>query len=136
MMMLVPSEESCSPTLTGAEALVEIGQQMAVMAEALRATHERMAALEAEVRRLKPVTPAQAGEIGRAIRERAAALCREYRAEGGEARAANAIRKAVKVTCGAQSLREISRCDYEIALRVVAMWDDYQVMKRIRGMRR
>ena len=114
------------------EALVQIGEQMALMAEALRATHERMAALENEVRRLKPVTPAQATELGNAIRARAAEMCRLHRAEGRETAAAAAIRKAVKVTCGAQSLREIARCDYEVALRVIGMWDDYQVMKKIR----
>ena len=114
------------------QALTGIGEQMALMAEALRATHERMAALENEVRRLKPVTPAQATELGKAIRARAAEMCRLHRAEGRETAAAAAIRKAVKVTCGAQSLREIARCDYEVALRVIGMWDDYQVMRKIR----
>lgn len=127
-LAMVPVE----PAPGAQQALEALPELMRSMADALRATHERIAALESEVRRLKPVTPAQATEIGKAIRTRAAEVCAAHRAEGCETAAGNAIRKAVKLTCGVQSMRELPRCDYDIAMRQVAMWDDYQAMKRIR----
>ena len=34
---------------------------------------------------------------------------------------------------GAQAVRELSRCQYEIVMKQVAMWDDYKTMKRIKN---
>ena len=99
------------------------------MADMMRTTNERMGALEREVRMLTKVTPAQAT----AIRERAAALCLSYRAIGCEKQAAAAIRKAIRQTMGAQAVRELPRCQYEIVMKQVAMWDDYKTMKRIKN---
>ena len=42
------------------------------------------------------------------------------------------IRKAVKLQFGAGSVKEVPRCDYEIALEQVRTWDDYKAMKAIR----
>lgn len=103
------------------------------MADMMRTTNERMGALEREVRMLTKVTPAQATAINTAIRERAAALCLSYRAIGCEKQAAAAIRKAIRQTMGAQAVRELPRCQYEIVMKQVAMWDDYKTMKRIKN---
>ena len=103
------------------------------MADMMRATNERMGALEREVRMLTKVTPAQATAINAAIRERAAALCASYRATGCEKQAAAAIRKAIRQTMGAQAVRELPRCQYEIVMKQVAMWDDYKTMKHIKN---
>ena len=48
-------------------------RQLAAMADMLRLTNERMAALEQAVRTLEKVTPAQASALNRAMRQRAAA---------------------------------------------------------------
>ncbi len=47
--------------------------------------------------------------------------------------AAAAIRKAIRQTMGAQAVRELPRCQYEIVMKQVAMWDDYKTMKRIKN---
>lgn len=104
------------------------------MAQLLRTTNEAMEQLRRQVRLLEKVTPAQAAAINRAIRERAVEICAIYMARGeqGEKLAAAAIRKAVKLQFGAGAVKEVPRCDYEIALEQVRTWDDYRAMKAIR----
>lgn len=103
------------------------------MADMLRTTNERMGALEREVRMLTKVTPAQATAINAAIRERAATLCASYRAVGCEKQATAAIRKAIRQTLGVQAARDLPRCQYELVMKQVAMWDDYKTMKHIKS---
>ena len=43
------------------------------------------------------------------------------------------IGKAIRQTMGAQAVRELPRCQYEIVMKQVAMWDDYKTMKRIKN---
>ncbi len=125
-----------NPTPTEAALLKRLEDCAVVMrgmADMLRTTNERMGALEHEVRMLTKVTPAQATAINAAIRERAGTLCIAYRASGCEKQAAAAIRKAIRQTMGAQAVRELPRCQYELVLKQVAMWDDYKTMKLIRS---
>lgn len=103
------------------------------MATLLRMTNERMAALEAEVKRLTKVTPSQASALNRAIRDRAAAICAKHHATGCEKAMANAIRAAVKHTCGISTARELPRCDYAVAMRQVEIWDDYRKIREIKA---
>ena len=110
----------------------EARQLLAGMADMLRTTNERMAALEQAVRTLEKVTPAQASALNRAMRQRAAAVCREYLCEGKEKEAAAAIRRSVRAATGARSAREIPRCDYWTVLELITDWDDYEAMKAIR----
>lgn len=114
--------------------LKHMAEMMATMAAMLQATTESMEQLRRQVRLLEKVTPAQATSINRAIRERATEICSIYMVRGdqGEKLAAAAIRKAVKLQFGAGSVKEIPRCDYEIALEQVRTWDDYKAMKAIR----
>ena len=114
-------------------ALGQMGEIMRGMADMLRATNERMASLEREVRLLTKVTPAQANAINEAIRQRAAELCESYRAQGCEKAAANAIRRAVRLTTGTNSVRELPRCEYGVAMEQVRMWDDRKTMKALRA---
>ncbi len=65
------------------------------MAQMIRATHDRMAALEAQVRHLTKVTPAQVDGHQQSVRQRAEALCREYGATGCERQVADRIRRAI-----------------------------------------
>ena len=107
-------------------------QNMAVL---LRATNERLHELEAQVRRLEKITPAQATAISQAIRERAAQVCGTHRAAGCEKAAAAAIRKALKLTCGISNVRELPRADYGVAIMQIRMWDDFAVMRRLKAKR-
>lgn len=107
-------------------------QLLTAMADMIRTTNERMAALEQAVRTLEKVTPAQAAAVNRAVRERAKAVCAEYLADGCEREAAAAIRRSVRERTGARSAREIARCDYPAVMEQVRTWDEYRVMKTIR----
>lgn len=125
-----------TPTALPAEVqatLMQMGDIMRGMANMLRATNERMASLEREVKLLTKVTPAQAGAINEAIRVRAADLCEAYRAQGCERAAANAIRRAVRLTTGTNSVRDLPRCEYSVAMEQVRMWDDRKTMKALRA---
>ncbi len=102
------------------------------MADMVRATNERMAALETQVRMLEKVTPAQAADLNRAIRERAADICEEYRMKGQDKPVAAAIRKSVRLSTGAHSTREIARCEYTAVREMVETWDDYKAIKGIK----
>lgn len=102
---------------------------MSAMAEMMQATNRRMATLEEEVRRLNKVTPAQARAINAAIRNRSEAVCAMHRATGCEKEAAAAIRKALRISCGIRSVRDLPRCDFDLANRTVEMWDDYAFMR-------
>lgn len=115
-----------------AQAFGQMAQAMQSMAELLRATNDRLTGLEAEVRMLTKVTPAQATAISAAVKERATELCRTYRAGGKEQLAANAIRKAMKLTLGINAVRDLPRCQYGLAMEMVGMWDDYAAMQAIK----
>lgn len=112
-----------------------MAEMMATMAALLQATTESMEQLRRQVRLLEKVTPAQATEINKAIRGRATEICAIYmiRDDRAEKLAAAAIRKAVKLQFGAGAVKEIPRCDFEIALEQVQGWDDYKTMKEIKG---
>lgn len=133
---------------------------MRAMGEMMRVMNERMTAMEQTIRTLEKVTPGQAAEINRKIRERAAEICREYgmekvgklkidhRADGrmGEIEEqenrrpdperlkelTGAIRKDVREMTGVKTAREIARCDYPAVKEFVESWEDYDVIRRIR----
>ena len=119
-----------------AEATLEIHEMrdgMLQMALLIREMNERMAELEKTLRDQVKVTPAQASAINREIRKRATELCRMYSAEGGEHDTILAIRRSLKATCGAGCVRDLRRCDYELALKAVRIWEDYRAMNRIKA---
>ena len=113
--------------------LAQMTVAMQTMAAMLRTTNEAMESLRRQVRLLEKVTPAQASALNAAIRARAAALCADYRCAGGEKAVAAAIRKAIRIQFGATTVRELPRCDYEVARRQVDMWEDYRTIKAIKG---
>ncbi len=126
--------EQGSPVPVELEAfMAQTMQLMQGMAEMVRATNERMTELEQQVRMLEKVTPSQASDLNAAIRDRAAAACKEYRMTGMEKPVAAAIRKAVRLATGARSVREIARCDYKPIRDLVNTWDEYKTMKAIKA---
>ena len=130
-LMKVQAAEAIALSPEVKAALGQMGEIMRSMADMLRATNERMASLEREVRLMTKVTPAQANAINEAIRQRAVELCGEYRAKGCEKAAA--IRRAVRLTTGVNSIRELPRCEYAVAMEQVKMWDDFKTMKALRS---
>ena len=118
-----------------AQVLNDLRENLVQMAMVLRQTNDRMKALEDEVHRLTKVTASQASGLNRAIRDRAAALAQQHRADGCEAEIASAIRKAVKLTVGVTAMRDVPRGDYEVAMRAIGMWDDYRMILNIRRKR-
>lgn len=146
MLEFVPKEETAwtqdmimtpegSQTMIQGDAVSMMRQMMdgmAAMAEMMRVQGERMAALEAAVRTLEKVTPQQATRINRAIRERAAAVCEDYRMSGNEKAVASEIRRTVCEMTGARAMREVARCDYDSIVALVIDWDDYDKIQRIR----
>lgn len=109
-------------------------EAMQAMAQLLRTTNETMMQLQRQVRLLEKVTPAQASAINRAIRERAVELCAIYmlRGDGYDKAVAKEIRKAFKLRFGANTAKELPRCEYEVAMAQIQGWDDYKTMKGIR----
>lgn len=124
-----PASLRAPATAEDVQKLLDAMQGMAVL---LRTMNSRVQDLEAQVRRLEKVTPAQASELNADIRKRAQEVCRMHRAEGCEKAVAAAIRKAVKGTCGISSMRDLPRCDFKVAQRQIEMWDDYALMKAMR----
>ena len=102
-------EESAAVPVELETFMAQALQLMQGMADMVRATNERMAALEQQVRMLEKVTPSQASDLNAAIRQRAAAACQEYRMTGMEQQVGTAIRKTVRLATGARSVREIAR---------------------------
>lgn len=129
--MVLP-ESTMLPQKTESEQIAELLSVMQGMAQMIRATHDRMAALEAQVRQLTKVTSAQATSINKAVRQRAEALCREYGATGCERQVADRIRRAIKLGSGASNVREIPACEYKVTMNQVSMWDDYKVIRDIK----
>ena len=144
-----------SRALAMANKIEEMAGLIGSLAEMLRVTNERMAAMEAAMRSLEKVTPAQASNINKCIRERAAEICASYRmgvritpveeGHGSRPEAARfepnpekakkliaAIRKDVKVMTGARTMREVARCDYGTVIDFVMDWDDYETIQKIR----
>lgn len=135
------------PAETVREITAGLTGQISALAEMLRITNERMAAMEKTIRTLEKVTPTQARNINQAIRERAAELCAEYLIgrsgvggfhpdlEAMKAIAA-AIRREVREITGAQTMKAVARCDYDTMIALILDWDDYEMMKRLRNRRR
>lgn len=113
------------------EAINSMMGMMAAMAEMTQSMARRLNEMEQEIHRLTKVTPAQARAINAAIREHAENLCRQYRAEGYVRETSNAIRKELRVSCGISSVRDLPRCDYQLALETIDMWDDYKLMRKL-----
>lgn len=114
------------------EALTQMAQVMRTMADMMRTTNERMETLEKQVRSLTKVTPMQASAINEKIRERAQELAVQYRLVGAEKALAGGIRKEVRLMQGVQAVKDIARCDYQVTLNQIALWDDYKTIRKIR----
>lgn len=143
----VPAAQEIVVHDAAAEAVKEMAAamsgQISALAEMLRVTNERMAEMEKTIRTLEKVTPQQGLNINRAIRERAAEICQEYRMGVTEKAAfranreklqavAVAIRRDVRAATGARSMQAVARCDYGTVIEMVTDWDDYEKVQAIK----
>ena len=107
----------------------EMDRRLEMMADLLRVTNERMAAME-------KVTPQQASRINACIRDRARDLCEEYRIGKEERKKEMAVRAAIRKglaeMTGARNVREIARCDAENVVDFILGWEDYEILQQIR----
>ena len=124
---LTPAEAS---GLTGMVA--EMLLAMRSMADMTRATNERVAELERQLRLQIKIPRGLENELMRQIRARAAELCEEYELLGCDAKMAAAIRRDVKRDSGISAMRDLPRCDYMVMVERIALWDDYETIKRLR----
>lgn len=113
--------------------VTELLSGVKALGEMVRIMGERMSAMEQTIRTLEKVTPGQAAEINRRIRERAAEICREYGMDT-EARKpiVAGIRRDVREMTGVRTAREIARCDRETVTEFIGTWEDYDAIQRIR----
>lgn len=117
------------------EALDRIGamaEALQTMAAILRTTNESMEALRRQVRLLEKVTPAQARAINAAAREKAGMICGTYKCRGCEKDVTAAIRRSIRDQFGISAARELPRCDYDAAMELIGMWEDYRAIMEIR----
>ncbi len=132
--------------------LQQLGVMMGQMVELMRGVAESQRILNVRVEKLEKqnalaahVTAAQAGEIGKAIQCRAEELCADYglaktlewdeglyRSKAREP-IARAIRKAVKLAAGVNSLRELPKCEYSVTLEQIALWEDYRAIAAVKA---
>lgn len=140
--MIIPDEDHTTITMAEASRMIaQVNENNRVIADAMRdvanmvrATNDRMTALEKEVRLLTKVTGTQASKISADIRERAAALrvVRKLPPEADKLIAA-AIRRDIKLSTGVEAMKDIPRCEYPVIIRRVTLWDDYTAIKAIKA---
>lgn len=139
------SEERCEQwaenglTVRTENAMTELASRAAgmegllrMMAEQLRITGEKMERLEREVRLLTKVSGAQANEINRRMRERAAELSAEYRMPDRSADVLRELRRSIRLQTGFTSSRECPAVEYDVTLQRIALWEDRKALKAIR----
>lgn len=106
---------------------------MANMAMMLKASCEKVDRLEREVRRLEKLTPMQVTEMNALIRKRAKDLTEEYGLEPVHERTINTwIRSELRQEFGG-TVKEISRCDRELAMGYIRNWENSGKLLNLKG---
>lgn len=107
------------------EALNKIALQQKIQSD-------RLEALERQMRLSTPVTKVQGKYINDAIRERARLLL-----ENGDKQQVNklaaVIRKYLLTRYGVGCISEIPKCEYEVAMKAVEMWNDRGIVRKVRS---
>ncbi|MEA4928571.1 MAG: hypothetical protein VB104_07835 [Candidatus Limiplasma sp.] len=119
-------------------AMEQMGNMMAAMNESVQRLNRRMD-------RMERLTPGQAQELGRLIRQRVGVVMQSYGmldVPTGDAQAAAKaakridalIRRELRNSAGVEgrSLRDLPRCDYGLYVKRIALWDDYDAMTEVR----
>ncbi len=135
-MIAAPQGEQQLSTTEVSAALSAMLKMMEQMGNAIAAVSEGMASLTHRMDMMDRLTPGQAKALGEAIRRRGEQLTDEYGMHGKDAlsRIQAAIRKELRNSVGAEgkSLRDLPKCEYQVMLTRVSLWEDYDVLTDIR----
>lgn len=111
----------------------QMQQFMQSAAVSMQATNERVARLEKNFDLMAILTTPQMTQLKQAIRARAANVAEEWGLPAAFAQnIAAAIRKEIKATGGVRSLQELPRCEYQVYMEQVKMWDDFHTINQLK----
>lgn len=120
-------DQMMTPILRGMMTMIQQNTKaMQAIAEQQAAQSRKMDELEKEIRWAVPVTPTQTKYINDAIRQRSRELLDQFKVNDAQAVAklARIIRKAVMSRYGVNSVREIPKCEYPVAIKAAQSWAD------------
>lgn len=89
--------------------------------------------LERQVRMNTPVTGVQARYLNNAVRDKAEELSAKFGRDDKPFRdtLARKIRKDVLIRCGIASMRELPRCEYDVALKQIETWNNAVTIRNV-----
>ncbi|MDD3212193.1 MAG: hypothetical protein PHY64_00870 [Eubacteriales bacterium] len=133
--MIVPAEQEqgmMAPEQMQ-QAVVQMNTAMQQLANMMAAMSENIHQLTRRMELMEKLTPGQAQELGKAVRERAAALLNLYgiaQTKRAQGKVQTLIRRELRNAAGVEgkSLRDLPKFEYQVALNRVALWDDYDAM--------
>ena len=111
-------------------ALRQIGAVMQAMAGTVTELRAEVHQLRAQVAQLEKLTPMQVKTLNLMIRERARVLSIDY-CTGPAQPVCTAIRRALRMETGARSVKDIARCDWQVAQEIVETWEEPQTLRKI-----
>lgn len=115
------------------QAFMQVNMAMSQMVNMMGAMSENIQRLTRSMELLERLTPGQAQALGKAIRERAAALLDMYgiaQTQKAQGKVKTLIRRELRNVTGVEgkSLRDLPKCEYQVMLNRVSLWDDYDAM--------
>ena len=126
--LTVPEKNAAAKTAL--RELIQLAPAIRTMADTVDSLQQEIRALRAAVAQLEKVTPAQVRILNAAVSDRARELGAQYALDGDRA-LRTAIRRSIRMEMGARSTREIARCDYEVAMDLIATWEDPAVIRAL-----
>lgn len=106
------------------------------LAEGQQQMAEEMRLMRRSIQQLTKVTPAQATQLNRLMRETAETLVQRYRLQdipNAVTLLSNCIRRDVRFRAGIQSMRDLPRCEFDAYVNYISLWDNYKAAKSIRS---
>ena len=125
-MMMPIIEPLCMMLQQNTEALERISATLNLQGKQIEA-------LEKQVRMNTPVTGVQAKYLNNAVRDKASEMLDKFGRNDKTARDALArrIRKDILVRGGIASMRELPKCEYEVALKQIETWNNALILRDI-----
>ena len=119
------------------EPLCKLVQQNTEALERITATlnlqGKQIEALEKQVRMNTPVSSVQARHLNSSIRDKAKEVLDRYGRNDKKSidAVSRSIRKDILIRAGIANVRELPRCEYDVAIRQVQMWNNAVVIREI-----
>lgn len=121
------------------DALCRVTEVMAQIAASMATMTENVQQLTRRMDQMEGLTYGQAKALSKAIRIRVKVLCDSYGIADADERRRRKVGELIKlalrnsVGTDRRGLRDLPRCEYQVYLDRVAMWDDYDVMREVAG---